>query len=320
MSARRCLHALSCAAVAFASSTVLAAPGRIVLVTGQVIEGDIQEVAKGDYIIVKLPSGDVSAVRWQDVDSYTFDVATDKPKTAYVPAPPPPVYVYEAPPPRVRVVLPPPPPFEPRWMIGARTGTMVGAGNVYGDYYDSYYDHYHYDAASRPRLRVGDVAGWGWMFEGDLGYHFSPSWTLYGFWEHGELERGDLNASAGRSHTNAVGVGVQANSSPDGAFGFYFDLGASYRWMDFGDASTDPNFVPKTRTTVEGFDYLRAAVGVSIRMSRRFHLDPHIYSSSGYFTEFRGNSCHGGCSYEGKSFESGFHTFSGLAVAGRFEL
>jgi hypothetical protein len=168
---------------------------------------------------------------------------------------------------------------------------------------------------------MADVSSWGWMFEGGVGYHFSRAWTVYGFWEHGELDQGELNsAGGGRGHTNAVGIGVNANTSPAGPMGFYFDMGASYRWMNFADASTDPNVAPRTRTTVTGFDYLRAAVGVSINVSPRFRLDPHVYASSGYFTEFRGASCHGACSYEGRSFESGFHTFSGVAVAGRWDL
>ena len=46
--------------------------------------------------------------------------------------------------------------------------------------------------------RMRDYAKGGISLEADVGYHFSPSWTLYGFWEHGFLGKGELNSASSR--------------------------------------------------------------------------------------------------------------------------
>jgi hypothetical protein len=204
-------------------------------------------------------------------------------------------------------------------MLGARVGTMYAAGNVYGDYYDYYDHHYSYPPQHGPELHMSDVASWGYMFEGDLGFHFSPCWTVYGFWEHGELDHGDFNVDKW-GHTNAAGIGATVNTAPYDRIGAYFDFGASYRWMTFTDVTVDPANPAFTRTTVEGFDFLRTAIGVSIAMSRTFRLDPHLYVSSGYFTRFKGATCPGGCSFDSQNIDLGYHTLSGIAVSGHFDL
>lgn len=324
MIARRFVQLL-CAAILFATSPAAAEPGQIVLVGGQVVAGEIQEVAKGEYVIIKLANGDLRAFAWADIASLTFGAggsvgASTAPPPVYQPAPTPPMVVYVAPPPPFvpppRLPPPPRPRFEPAVTLGVRVGTMAAAGNVYGD--DYYYDHHdYYRDAPGPELRMNDVAGWGWMVEGDLGYHFSPSWTIYGFWEHGKLDHGDLNRNWG--HTNAVGLGINANTSPYDPFGFYFDVGAAYRWMEFTDASLDPNRVVTTRTTAEGFEYLKTAVGVAISMGHKFRLDPHVYTSTGYFTRFRGSGC-ADCFAGTRDIDYGVHWLSGIAVTGRYDL
>jgi hypothetical protein len=102
--------------------------------------------------------------------------------------------------------------------------------------------------------------------------------------------------------------------------GFYVDMGASYRWMDFADAILGPVTAVRTNTTVEGVDYLRLATGLSIRAGHKFWLDPHFYVSSGYFTGFHGSTCPGGCTFASQGHDVGIHTLSGFAVSGRWDL
>jgi hypothetical protein len=154
------------------------------------------------------------------------------------------------------------------------------------------------------------------MFEGDVGYHFSPAWTFYGFWEHGELGRGDFNgtASSGPS-TNAIGIG----------FGFYFDIGAAYRWMTLEDVTTVDDgsggaVSSSDKITLQGFDPIRVGLGMSINVGRKFRLDPHVYASAGYFTRYTGGDCPSGCSFSEKGLDTGVHTMVGFAVAGRWDL
>ncbi|MGZ3421171.1 MAG: hypothetical protein ACXVEE_25070 [Polyangiales bacterium] len=328
MAARRFLPSLSCLAILVATTVASADQGQVVLVGGKVLVGDIQEVAKGDYIIIRLENGDVKAIAWADVVWFGFGGAAIAGSGGWTEQPPPPGPVYQPPGPMVVYTpqpwypAPPPPPpppprmsFVPTWTFGARVGTMFVGGNVYGHDYDSWDNHNH-----GPRLRMADVASWGWMVEGDLGYHFSPSWTVYGFWEHGELDHGDLNAGSSWGHTNAVGIGINANTLPYGPVGFYLDVGAAYRWMEFAEPNVGPDATTSNRMTVEGFDFLRVAVGVSIRLGRHFRLDPNIYSSYGYFTRFRGSACPGGCSIDSQGIDIGGHALSGLAVSGHWDL
>ncbi len=310
---RRCLPSLACAALLFATSRAEAEPGRVVLVGGQVVIGDIRQVVDGEYVVVALPNGKVEAYGWSEIASFSYDARPPGPVYQTAPAPPPPVYAPTTPAPYPPPYYPPPPPrprFVPAFTLGVRVGTMTVGGDVYGRY-DPYYGY-----AGGPRLRMRDVAGWGWMVQGELGWHFSPSWIVYGFWEHGRLDDGDFNR--GTTNTNAVGLGVNANTSPYGPLGIYVDVGAAYRWMRFQDASGDPNLPVTTKTTASGFDYLRLAIGVSIRLSSRLRIDPHVYTSSGYFNRFDGSGCVG-CFIDERTVDSGFHWLSGLAVTGRWD-
>lgn len=309
------------------SAIAAADEGQVVLVGGQVVVGDIQQVVKGDYVLIKLPNGELKAIAWADIQWFRFGGMADggwsaepPPAPVYRPAPPMVVYAppaepwYPPPPP------PPPPPLRPPFVpavtLGVRVGTMVVGGDAYG--HD--HDHDAWDHHDGPRLHMSDIASWGWLFEGDLGYHFSPSWTVYGFWEHGELDHGSLNEGSG--HTNAVGIGVNANVTPFSPAGFYFDVGASYRWMEVSGVTVGAATPIATGGTTElsGFDFLRAAVGVSLTMSRKFRLDPHLYTSYGTFTSYRGSGCPGGCSLDHQGFELGTHVVGGIAVTGRWDL
>lgn len=313
---RRILHVLACAAILCATADAAADPGRVVLVGGRVVTGDIRQVVDGEFVVVQLPNGKVEAYGWPEIVSISFDSTAQPapPAPVYQPTPPPPPVYTGAPPPYpAPVFVPPPAPprFEPALTLGVRAGSMTVGGDVYGAY-DPYYGY-----AGGPRLRMADVASWGYLFQGDLGFHFSPSWTVYGFWEHGELDDGDLNR--GWASTNAVGVGIHANTSPYGPLGIYVDAGAAYRWMRFADATAIPNAPVTTSTTASGVDYLRLAIGVSIRISRRFRLDPHLFTNSGYFNEYDGTGC-AGCGIDARALDSGFRWFSGFAVAARWDL
>lgn len=333
-----------CSSLLVISSAAFADQGTVVLVGGQVLSGDIQQVVKGEYLIIKLSTGEVRAVAWADIGSFNFGGSVTvggsggsanpppppPPAPVYTPAPaPPPTVVYAPPPPPPSYAAPPPPPyappptFEPAWTLGVRVGSMSPGGYIIGG--DSGSSDYNIYSTSRSQ-KMSTLASSGWMFEGDVGYHFSPAWTFYGFWEHGELGRGDLNGSAGSGpSTNAIGIGFNANTSPRGAVGFYFDIGAAYRWMTLEDVSTvddgSGNAVSSSnKITLQGFDPLRIGLGMSINVGSKFRLDPHVYASAGYFTRYTGGDCPSGCSFSEKGLDTGLHTMAGFAVSGRWDL
>ena len=298
---------LVCSSLLLVGSSAMADQGSVVLVGGQVLAGDIQQVVKGEYLIIKLSTGEVRAVAWADIGSFAFGGSVSvgggggtatpppppPPPPVYQPPPPPTVYAPPPPPPSYANAPPPPlprPPFEPAFVLGVRVGSMSPSSDLVGNESNSN------DAFGNrtPNNQLKGYASTGWMFEGDVGYHFSPAWTFYFFWEHGELGRGTVNgyASSGTS-TNALGIGFNANTNPHGPLGFYFDVGAGYRWMKVpGFSPTDSvgNVLQNDDTsTLQGFDYLRIGLGASINFGK-FRLDPHIYASVGSFNKYTNSS------------------------------
>ncbi len=304
-------------AALFASADASADPGTVVLTTGEVIAGDIQQVVKGEYLIVKLPSGEVKAIAWTQIGSFNIGGSVSigappapqpPPPPVYAPAPqpqPPPPAVYTPPPPPPAYAPPPPPQpppppeFQPAWMLGLRLGSMTPGG----------------DRNTGTALR--DVVAPGWLIEGNLGYHFSPSWTIYGFWEHGQLgKRAQSEGASNAPTTNAIGVGMNANTSPRGPVGFLFDIGVGYRWMS---VPTQTGVGQYESFVHQGIMPLRLGLGLSVVPTRKFRIDLLATVSAGTFDRASGDTvCPDGCDLEDE--QTATHTFAGFTVGGRWDL
>jgi hypothetical protein len=311
-------------ALVVASGLASADPGSVVLADGSVLAGDIQQIVKGEYLIIRLPSGEVRAIAWAQIGSFNFGgsisvggapapAPTPPPPPVYQPQPTPPPVVYAPPPPppSYQPVAPPPAPprrFEPAATLGVRLGSITPGGNFSGS-----------DTAivSDP---MSAYAGSGWAIEGDLGYHFSPSWTAYGFWEHAQLGRGErYQNSPTNPKANMLGFGLNANTNPDGPVGFLFDIAVGWRWMSFQQPVASANGAGWDDLVASGPVPIRLGFGLSIVPTRKFRIDLLVQASGGIFNRVNGGpACPSGCSIDGE--RQGTHTFSGLVAAARWDL
>ena len=339
------LPASALAALLFSTESAHAEQGKIVLTTGEVITGDVTEVVRGDHLLIKLPSGELRAVAWIAIGTMQIGASgtivigggapPPPPPVATTTAAPPPPIVYAPPPPPPSYVAPPPAPtpptprFQPKWSLGARLGTMSPGGDLLGAPTTA--------LAATNSVRMTDYVGTGFAIEGDAGLHFSPSWTVYGFWELWLLARGTKNSDAtGTARSNAIGVGLHTNTSPRGPVGFYLDVAIGYRWLTFpmrsgfgvSSASTGGGVVGNTYgdATFQGFEPPRLALGVALVLSPTFRLDIGASGLMGYFTSAslpNGACVPGATTTDYSSIPSerhGVHTFGSLIVAGHFDL
>ena len=330
---RRRLPALivTLAAVAvpsLAASVAHAEQGTIVLKGGEVLSGDITEVVNGDHIVIKLASGEVRAVAWIALTSLQIGAGgtiqigggapppqppppqpqpqPPPPPVVYAPAPPPPAYGYYPPPPQPE----PPPRFVPRFTLGARVGTLIPGGSLVGGN----------NGASDVAMTNFVHSGVG--LEGDVGYHFGPSWTVYGFWELGLLAKGTAVGNPSETPiSNFVGIGVNANTSPRGPIGFFVDIAAGYRWLTF---STESNGNTQ-KYTYSGVEPIRVGLGMAIVINQGFRLHVMAQASAGYFSSSSGGQDASTCTTSANcnnipSDSRSMHTFSGLTVGGQFDL
>jgi hypothetical protein len=172
---------------------------------------------------------------------------------------------------------------------------------------------------------MSEYARAGLAVEGDLGIHFSPAWTFYGFWEYGMLGRGSANINAPDSSAmNTVGIGFNANSTPRGPVGFYFDVAAGYRWFNFSspDINVDQfgNVTSNyNRIIAEGWMPLRIALGMSIVLTEKMRVDLSGNLAVGTFSKMKGgNACSAGCTIEPEN--RGTHITTGLTAGVRWDL
>jgi len=300
--------------------------GTIVLTTGEVLSGDITEVVNGDHIVIKLSTGEVRAVAWVALSSLQIGAGgtiqigggappppppppnQPPPPVVYQPPPPPPVYGYGYPPPPQPE---PPPRFQPKFTLGARIGTLIPGGNLVGS-----------SGRDSSGLPMTNYVKPGLALEGDLGFHFSPSWTVYGFWEVGLLAKGNqVGNPTDNPISNFIGVGVNANTSPRGPLGFFIDVAVGYRWMTF---SVENNGVSE-RFTYSGFEPLRLGLGMAIVVNPAFRLHVMGQFSAGAFSSSSGGQDASTCTTSANcnnipSDNRAVHTFSGLSVGGFFDL
>lgn len=324
---RRILQSGVALSALLVSTVALADQGSIVLVSGQVMVGEIQQVVQGEYVLVKLPSGEVKAIAWAQIGSFQIggsaSVSTGNP-TAPPPTGngPPPVYTppppsYGPPPPNYYNAPPPPPPprpqpaFNPAFMIGARVGSMAPSGYLSGG---SIFDS--------SRVSMSEYAKAGLAIEADVGIHFSPAWTFYGFGEYGMLGRGSANAGAPDSSSlTTLGVGMNVNSSPHGPIGFYADLALGYRWFSYSRAYDRAQVAAPSgysKIVAEGIMPLRVAIGMSIAVGEKARIDLAGQLSLGTFSKSKGGACPDSCDIA--SDDRGTHVTTGLVAGIRWDL
>lgn len=326
---RRLFSSAFALAALCASALAQAEQGTVVLSSGEVITGDIQQVVQGEYLIVQLPNGQVKAIAWAQIGTFKVGGSVSvgggapppaatpapPPPPVYAPAPPPPAVVYAPPPPPPAYGPPPPPPppprppFEPAWMLGARLGQITPSGNLVGK------------EADGTNVPLSDYASTGWSIEGDIGLHFSPSWTFYGFWEYGQLGKGRNTASPDTPTTNAIGIGLNANTSPHGPIGFLVDIAVGYRWFNFsqaGQLDQSGAVAAWDQVLLGGAMPLRLGGGVAITPARKVRIDVLGQFALGAFSRMSGAGCPNGCAIE--SQDQGTNVFAGLAAGVRWDL
>lgn len=305
-----------------------------------ILSGTITQVIPGESLTLKLPNGELKTLKWSELlqlqvsgkivigPGAAAPAPTPAPPTTVVIAPPPPKY---APPPPAPVYTPPPADtsdeehptphkhFRDRWALGLGL-RFVSPGQQTAFVKDG------------PSMK--DYLGGGTALETSLGYRFGPSWTMYGFFEYGRFRAGNSNAGGDQSiSSTAVGLGMRANTNPDGAIGFFFDIGAGYRWLTLpysGDASrVDGNGVTMMRegkTQFGGVEMLRLGLGLAVVASKHVSWNVAFTSSLGSFSKAKDSNgaCMGGgaghdCSTIPEDRRGSF-AFAGIAIGGQFDL
>jgi hypothetical protein len=107
--------------------------------------------------------------------------------------------------------------------VGARLGAIAR-------------DHEEISGPRDPYAAAPDVGYFntGLTVEADVGYHFVPSLTVYGFWEHAFFF--DSTDPWG----DVVGLGLHAESRPSAPVSLFVDLGQGYRWVSVPMSGVPP--------------------------------------------------------------------------------
>jgi hypothetical protein len=292
-------------------------------IPSEVLSGTITEVVPGDHLTLKLPSGELKTQKWSELlqlqvsGKIVIGAGAAAPPAA--PSPPPATVVISPPPPKY---LPPPPPapsyapppadasvyeppsrhgdFKPRWTLGLGLSLMSPSDRA------TFVQH-------GPPMRK--YVGGGTGFEASLGYRISPAWTTYGFYEYGRFRTTADNGPTDSSTTSSLlGMGLRANTNPDGPLGFFFDLGFGYRWL------TVPTLQGRETTNVEysGWDYLRLGAGLSLNSSRHVRWHLAVVGSAGSFSKMKNASGCDSCDIPAES--RGSYGFAGATFGGQFDL
>lgn len=304
---------------------------------GGILSGTITEIVPGDHLTLKLPNGELKTLKWGELLQLQISgkivigggVSAPPPPPK---APPPPATVVIAPPPP-KYVSPPPPPtsvyappddsdgesvaphdsFKERWTLGL--GLSLMSPNDRATF-----------VKRGPLLK--DYVGSGTGFEASLGYRFSPSWTTYGFYEYARYRTGPQNGDVDNStKSSLLGLGLRANTNPDGPLGFFFDMGFGYRWMTVPGAASAITGGTRAAGDAElaGWEYLRLGAGLSLNSSKHVRWHVAVVGSAGSFSKLKQPS--GGCVGGGSDScedipedSRGSYAFGGLTFGGQFDL
>ncbi len=312
-----------------------------------ILSGKVVEVIPGVHIKLELANGEVKTIAWATLLQLQISgkivigggSAAPAPKAAPPPAPPSVVIIAPMPP---QKQLPPPPPshvspppvdhmdddghehrsFKERWALGFRLNFLQPGANS--------------NLIKGTNNGLRDFVGTGTGLELNLGYRVSPAWTPYGFFEYARFKHGTINDGVDGNVTSAfTGLGIHANTNPDGPIGFLFDIAMGYRWLTVpygpgqlssldGTPSTGGAQGPAGKVTYGGFQALRLGMGLSIVSSRHVRFDVQLQGTVGSFS--RRTDSNGSCVGGGKECESipedkrGAHMFGGLSIGGMFDL
>lgn len=302
------------AVVFLASSAASAAQATVVLRDGDIFTGDVVELVNGHHVTIRLANGETKTTPWDQVFTVKFDMDSGAKAASPSPAP---LALATSPSSAPVVAFAPTKPaadqpssapttksngFDPRPTIGVRVGLLSPGGDFL--------------KANGRTFAARDLAGDGGLFGIDAGVHFSPAWTFFVAYEYGALADGKAAGADDLSPTSHyVGVGLKAHSNPRGA-GFFFDIGAGYRWL---------RFPSKHETSVAGgFEPLRVAIGAALVVDRRFRMDLALGTSVGSLTRFDiANGCVNASSSDCDSIPTDnqtWHTFTSLSLGGAFDL
>jgi hypothetical protein len=296
-----------------------------------VLAGTITEVVPGDHLTLRLPNGELRTLAWAELLQLQVSgkiVIGPGAAPAPAPAPAPPTVIVAPAPPPARVIAPPPAPmvdepepaprrlprpFEERASLGLRLNFLSPG------------DESRVTQGGAP---LGSYVGSGTGLELDLGYRISPSWTPYVFYEHGWFRPGDANAgSADAVRSSFAGVGLRANTNPDGPIGFLFDIGVGYRWLTVpfapgsGNGLEGPGSSSAGRVQYSGFQALRVGLGLSIGVTQNVRFDLALQASAGTFSRRSesGSRCAGICE-EIREDDRAIHSFGGISLGSHFDL
>jgi hypothetical protein len=303
-----------------------------------VLSGTIVQVIPGVSITLKLATGELKTLSWADLlqlqvsgkivigGGSAAPPPAAKPPATVVISPPPPTY---APPPPAPVYAPPPaadysaPYRKPKSEFRERFALGVGLRFVTPGQSTAF-------VKDGPSMR--DYLGGGTALETSLGYRFGPAWTMYGFFEYGRFRAGAANQGGDQSiSSTAVGLGMRANTNPDGPVGFFFDIGAGYRWLTLPYAAATSSHQVAGTTMMQdgkvqfgGVEMMRLGLGLSVVASKHVRWDVAFTASLGSFSKAKDSnrSCvgsDGDCNTIPEDRRGSF-SFAGLSIGGQFDL
>lgn len=190
----------------------------------------------------------------------------------------------------------------PRLSIGGRIASMVGNGELLW-------------SKSRYGNAIYAWEGTGAAVQVDLGVRLSQAWTIFGGYEYGQMKADFVRGFDVKSH--AFVGGFRATTNRYGTFGLIAEIGAGFRstvWNTEGDV-----------TFINGFEPLRAALGVSLITSPRLRMNAMFGISVGQFTTMDAGerACANADRTKCDQLTGGdrkWHAFRTISIGGTFDL
>jgi hypothetical protein len=278
------------------SAVAHAKPGKVTLRSGEVLSGEVTRMVRGQVVMIAV-KGEHRIVLWSDIDALEVGgeqiVApqTAAPAPAHDPAPAPaPAPAHDPAPAPFVAPEPDPEPASAPTPAPTPDAAPPPPNNKTAAFERSFNPGFRLGTANASSRNVA-----GYSIQVEAGYHFSPSWSVYAFWEHGELASPGSYSSV-ELHTDVGGVGFKAATNGQGVIGFLWDFGVGVRDTRVRDTYNGYDGLHLRNTDRSGFEVFRMALGLSIHV-KRVRIEP-----VGYVTA------------------NGDDTFYGFAISGRYDL